>query len=379
MKTGIALFVYNRPEHTKKVLDGLKRNGIEKLYIFADGPKNQEHLSAVKEVGSIIELIEWCQTEVINSDYNKGLANSIIDGVNYIFEKHERVIVLEDDCVPSNDYIFFMESCFDKYADDNEVMNVTGYCLPVIRPFNYHYDIYFTYRSCSWGWGTWKRAWEYFSCDVSVLTEIKNNPLLSDKIKNAGRDLIPILECNHKKKLDIWAAFWAIAIIKNSGICINPVISKIQNIGFDGTGVHCHTADNRFDVELSNGNPKSIDFPPKINIEDYFVVTQRTFFGNISGCFDYRIIAENDEVIIFGAGKAGKEVLEVIQQNTKAKIKFFMDNDPKKWGNDYMGFNIMRPDLDLLNSVDRIIIASSWREEIKKQLVDMGLKVEKLI
>ena len=52
MKTGIALFVYNRPEHTKRVLEGLKKNNINKFYIFADGPKTELHIPAVKEVRS---------------------------------------------------------------------------------------------------------------------------------------------------------------------------------------------------------------------------------------------------------------------------------------------------------------------------------------
>ena len=34
---GLALFVYTRPEHTKKVLESVKRNGFEKIYIFQDG------------------------------------------------------------------------------------------------------------------------------------------------------------------------------------------------------------------------------------------------------------------------------------------------------------------------------------------------------
>lgn len=38
----VILFTYNRPDHTKKVLDALAENELAKdseLYIFCDGPK----------------------------------------------------------------------------------------------------------------------------------------------------------------------------------------------------------------------------------------------------------------------------------------------------------------------------------------------------
>ena len=104
-KTGIVLFVYSRPYHTKEVLDGLKKNKISQLYIFSDGSKNEEDNEGVKEVRNLIRDIDWCNTEVHVNFQNKGLADSIIDGVNYMLSKYDRVIVLEDDCIPSPDFV----------------------------------------------------------------------------------------------------------------------------------------------------------------------------------------------------------------------------------------------------------------------------------
>jgi len=194
MKTGIALFVYNRPEHTHEVLKSLQRNNISKLYIFSDGIKDEKDKNSVGKVRNLIDSIEWCKTEIIKSERNKGLANSIVYGVNYVLERHTRIIVLEDDCVSSDNFIAFMEKCFDKYEDNEKVMNVTGYSLPIKIPDNYPYDIYFSYRSSSWGWGTWRRAWKYFDRNKSILEEIKKSFTLRKKINRAGEDLIPMLK-----------------------------------------------------------------------------------------------------------------------------------------------------------------------------------------
>ena len=109
MKTGIVLFVYNRPKHTWEVLRSLQRNNISKLYIFSDGIKDEkDDKDSVGKARNLINSVDWCETEIVKSKENKGLANSIIYGVNYVLERRKRIIVLEDDCVPSDDFIAFI-------------------------------------------------------------------------------------------------------------------------------------------------------------------------------------------------------------------------------------------------------------------------------
>ncbi|TYB32240.1 MAG: glycosyltransferase [Candidatus Mcinerneyibacterium aminivorans] len=278
MKTGITLFVYNRPEHTKQVLNGLKKNNIDKLYIFADGLKKEEDKESVNKVRNIIDSIKWCKTEIIKSDKNKGLADSIVDGVNYVLDKHERIIVLEDDCVPSSDFVNFMNKCFDKYEDNDQVMNITGYSLPIDIPSDYQYDIYFSYRSSSWGWGTWRRAWNSFNRDQSIIEEINNSAELRKKVNRAGEDLIPMLKKQISGEIDSWAVFWSLNIIKNDGVCVNPVKSKIKNIGHDGSGVHCGSND-KHNTNLCTENVQRLNFPDKILINDKIISNYKDFFS----------------------------------------------------------------------------------------------------
>jgi len=277
MKTGIALFVYNRSEHTHEVLKGLQRNNIPKLYIFSDGIKDEKDRDSIEKVRNLIDSIDWCETEIIKSKENEGLANSIVYGVNYVLERHTRIIVLEDDCIPSDDFVAFMEKCFDKYENNKKVMSVTGYSFPIDISNNYPYDIYFSYRSSSWGWGTWRRAWEYFDRNESILEEIKKSSNLRKKINRAGEDLIPMLKNQLNGKLDSWAVFWSINIIKNNGVCINPVRSKIKNVGHDGTGIHCGS-NNRYEVKIIKGDINLLNLPNEIIINDEIINEYKIFF-----------------------------------------------------------------------------------------------------
>ena len=38
-----------------------------------------------------------------------------------------------------------------------------------------------------------------------------------------------------------WNAYWHCSILLNDGLCIHPVASLVENIGFDGTGTQCTT------------------------------------------------------------------------------------------------------------------------------------------
>ena len=48
--TGVALFVYNRPSHFRRVLIALENYKIEELNVFLDGPKNNKDKILQKEI-----------------------------------------------------------------------------------------------------------------------------------------------------------------------------------------------------------------------------------------------------------------------------------------------------------------------------------------
>jgi hypothetical protein len=262
--TGIAVFAYNRPDHLERVLAGLRENELDHLYVFADGPSSKRDRPKVESVREMISNIEWAKTTVVTRENNIGLANSVISGINHVFETHDRIIVLEDDCVPSPKFISFMEYCLNKYEDDDKVMNINGYSPPIDIPDDYPYDIYFTYRSSSWGWATWKSAWETYERSPLTLSEFKRNKRsVRDTVKNAGYDLLPMMEKQLRGEIDSWAVWWSYAIASENGLCVNPTKSYIKNIGHDGTGTNSGDV-NKYDVSVSSTDPESLSFPDQI-------------------------------------------------------------------------------------------------------------------
>ena len=107
----IILFVYNRPWHTEKTLEALMGNDRadqSTLYIYADGAKensSQNQLDKIRKVREVIRKKQWCkEIHILESNENKGLAESIILGVTSIVNRYDQVIVLEDDLITSKHF-----------------------------------------------------------------------------------------------------------------------------------------------------------------------------------------------------------------------------------------------------------------------------------
>ena len=109
----VALFVYARPDHTRRVMHALRANslaGQTELFIFSDAPKRAELSERVRLVREVIkeESHGFLKVSVVTRDENFGLARSIITGVSELIKQHRRLIVLEDDLVTSPHFLRYM-------------------------------------------------------------------------------------------------------------------------------------------------------------------------------------------------------------------------------------------------------------------------------
>ncbi|MEE9118606.1 MAG: glycosyltransferase, partial [Calditrichia bacterium] len=247
--TPIAFFAYNRPEHTKKALESLSQCGgaVEsELFIFCDGSKKPEDEENVKAVRILVKSKKWCgKVNIIERDKNRGLANSIISGVTEIVNRYGRIIVLEDDLVLSPEFLNYMNDALEIYENEPRVMHIAGYTPPLKG--NLPETLFYRLSTC-WGWATWKRAWEKFEPDVNkLLARLKNKKIQSDFNINGSMNFYQTLRDNAKGRLKTWAIHWYASVFLSGGLCLHPGMSMVNNIGHDGTGMHCGKTDV-FDV-----------------------------------------------------------------------------------------------------------------------------------
>lgn len=375
MKIATLLFTYHRSSHTKQVIDALKQSKElpHKLFVFQDGLRQNEDIVEWKKVNELINNIKWCNNEIIVAKDNKGLATSIVTGINYALEEYEAVIVLEDDCVPSANFISFMRQCFEKYYHNKKIFSVSGYAWPIILPKD-SYDVYGCGRTSSWGWGTWKDRWKKFSTDNNIVKCLKKSQNKSYSLATWRNDYEQALIGNITGKIDSWGVYWGLSVIINDGICINPYVSLIQNIGMDGTGEHCGATD-RFQVEISDGAKLEFKLPDDINILHTTEVAFADLYGSYTATSLEDISKKN--ILIYGLGNFFMQYEKEI--NECYNIKAFIDKRKRGW---YAGKKIISLNEMKRYDYEYIIIMIQDIQEciyIEKQLIAEGINVGDII
>src|SRR5207248_1893350 len=102
------------------------------------------------------------------SEVNLGCRKRVWSGLDWAFERTDRAIILEDDCLPDQSFFQFCEELLEKYADNPQVMHIGGTNFQQDNPtFSIAQSYYFSHIAQIWGWATWKRAWKKYDGNMS--------------------------------------------------------------------------------------------------------------------------------------------------------------------------------------------------------------------
>lgn len=279
----IALFVYARPDETAKTIESLSKNFLASesdLYIFSDGPKGEKDFKKVSEVRALIKSINsgFKKIKIIEREKNLGLANSIITGVSEILSENDRIIVMEEDLISSENFLNFVNDSLDKYEKDEKVFSVTGYTYHINIPENYKYDNYFTPRCESLGWGTWKDRWMKADWELKEFKDFIKDKNAIKNFNKVGCDLTGMLIKQQLGKLDSWAVRWCFTHFKNNAVCSYPTSSKIIHIGEGGFATHVKRQNKLLDTKLDFENKKDFVLAKEVFFEKEIAKQYQKFF-----------------------------------------------------------------------------------------------------
>lgn len=251
----IILFIFNRPEHTKKTIDALKKNPQAQesdLFVFCDGPRNIKEVKKINETRKIIDEISGFKTVTVKKhEINHGLANSIISGVGEVLNKFKKAIILEDDIVVAPNFLQFMNEGLDFYENDERVFSISGFNFANFKQKNFDNDVFYIKgRTCSWGWATWFNRFNKVDFSVQDYEKIKQSKELQKKFSKNGDNLFLMLKDQMSGKIDTWDIQFCYEMFKGDKVCILPIKTMVKNIGFDSSGVHCHSDKNMSNFEF---------------------------------------------------------------------------------------------------------------------------------
>ena len=237
----ILLFVYNRPEHTRRCIESLLKNSLaseSNLFIYADGAKDSTQQEAVNEVRNYIRSIQgFKQITLMERSENWGLARNIIDGVTTQVNRYGKVIVLEDDLVVAPYFLQFMNDALEVYKNEPRVGHIQACDFTQDSSLPATFLIKWT---GSWGWATWDRAWKHFNPNGNeLLQELEERKLTHVFDFNGKYGFTRMLRRQIEGKNNSWAIRWNASLFLKDILSLNVGRSLVQNEGFDGSGTNC--------------------------------------------------------------------------------------------------------------------------------------------
>jgi hypothetical protein len=239
----IAVFAYRRIEHLDVVLRALERCPEFKesrVFVWSDGPKSITDKAAVLDVRRFLKGRLRSNMTLVESPSNLGIFRSIVGGVKRLCDEYGKVIVIEDDIVVSPAALTWLNAALRRFSDAENVWQVSAH-QHAIPEFAHYSNGLFLGLTTSWGWGTWKRAWDRFDIDASGWEKLRSDASLRGRFDiQSAFPFSAMLENQMRKPIERWdwdIRFWW-NVFQAGGVGLFPPRSLVENIGFDGSATH---------------------------------------------------------------------------------------------------------------------------------------------
>jgi hypothetical protein len=270
----VLLFAYKRPDHIAKVVKGLTANPpIEytDIFVYIDGPKDGDTTVSVLQN----QMKEWLEKQladhcarltIVHREKNLGLAANIINGVSDVIQTYARVIVLEDDSIPSRDFLDYMNRALTTYNADKRIFSISAYSPPEMADSGGDADVFLNRRNSSYAWATWSDRWETVDWSILDTGVPKISRAERRRLNSPAYNMYEMLQLQAEGKINSWAIRFDYSMYLNRAFSITPFRSYIKNIGDDASGEHERSRRTcQVDLSLAIKEPK---LPINLEFED---------------------------------------------------------------------------------------------------------------
>ncbi len=245
LRVPVALIIFNRPEKTRQVFESIARQRPTHLFVIADGPRRDhvEDIDLVKASRSITEAVDWpCEVTRLYSVDNLGCRRRMITGLDHVFDEVPRAIVLEDDCVPHEDFFTFAAEMLDYYADDERIFSIGGHIWEF--PDHFIKEGYFLSKYFSaWGWATWSDRWKRVDPELSKWPSVRRSEFLQEWADGPleivyWERVFDLVHAHEAPFSQVWDYGIQFSMWLQGMLTVRPCVNLVRNVGFDREGTH---------------------------------------------------------------------------------------------------------------------------------------------
>lgn len=240
-ETPILLCMFNRPGLTERVLERIATARPKTLLVISDGPRvgRADDDAKVEQCRALLNKVDWdCNILHDFAETNLGCRRRMATGVTWAFEQVERVIVLEDDCLPDPHFFSFCDEMLERYADDPRVGMICGDQFLAAPPCQE--SAYFSKYAFIWGWASWRRAWRNYDLAMPNWSRRRSTPWLEQRCLAPGESRYweDIFDRQAEGLIDTWDYSWMFNCWDQNLATIHPARNLVTNIGFGPDATH---------------------------------------------------------------------------------------------------------------------------------------------
>lgn len=233
VEVGVAIVFFVRPDVLQKTFEAVAKMKPRKLFLIQDGPRSEGDRSKIEKCRDIVSRIDWdCEVYKNYSEHNLGCGERIFSGISWAFGKVSKLVIIEDDCVPSPTFLEYCTDLLNKYEHDLRIDMICG--MNHLNTYEKaQYDYFFCDGGSINGWATWRRVWEKIDYGLNFLDDDDAVRLIKNKYGTSLIDRGMALQNILKKggKLSSWSYQRGLNAYLNSGLSIVPKKNMIKNIG----------------------------------------------------------------------------------------------------------------------------------------------------
>lgn len=235
LTTPIGFMIFNRPDLTERVFAAIARAQPSQLFVVADGPRSHADREACQRARQIATRVDWkCDVRMNFADRNLGCGPRIASGIEWIFSEVEECIFLEDDTLPSDSFFSFCAELLERFREDRRVMHINGDNSANEDRTSDSY--YFSKYVHTWGWASWRRAWQYYDYSMTRWPEFAKQGLMRQACDDTHEERYwtEIFEQMHidPGAIGTWDYQWVYAVWAQGGLAVEPTKNLVSNLGF---------------------------------------------------------------------------------------------------------------------------------------------------
>ena len=300
MPTSIApilIVAFNRPDFCEEVIKAVRLAKPQHLFLAVDGPRAESPSDEINcaKTKATVKLIDWpCEVRTFFRETNRSCKYAPPEAITWFFSQVPAGIILEDDCVPTLDFLLFASQLLQRYSDEETIGMITGnnhFGFQSTAKESYHFSAY----STIWGWASWRRAWELYDVDMKPyicdLASIRARAGHSERFRAYWWRYVEAV----LNGMNTWDVQWSVALLANRKLIIRPKCNLVANIGFTPDSTHTsgyeygaerYVRTGRLDFPLVHPIDRKIDDLADLKLEKSVVSYWRrglTFIGSRCG------------------------------------------------------------------------------------------------